>query len=298
MEHEELKDLLAVEAAGALAEDERRPLDAHLASCGECRRELRELRDAAAMLAYAVEPAEPPAHLRARVLERARTEGAAARPAVAAGEDGYVRPVADAARGAGEEARRLLSQLGLWDVLRARPALGFGLASAILLAAALGVATAALRERNRGLRFEMARLSERLTEAEAETARGREMLARTREVNELLTAPASRVEQLAGTKVAPRASARLAYDRETRQAVLVAAGLPPAPAGKAYQLWFISGGRPVPGGVFKINPDGRALLRDTAPAGLDEISAFAVTLEDEGGATAPRGEMYLLSRAS
>ena len=72
MRHEEFKELLALEAAGALEAGERGPLEEHLSSCAECRAELREMTDAVAALAYTVAPVAPPAHLRARVLERVR----------------------------------------------------------------------------------------------------------------------------------------------------------------------------------------------------------------------------------
>ena len=69
MRHEDYKGLLALEAAGALDEGERRTLEGHLSSCAECRAELRELSDVAAALAFTVAPVAPPARLRSLVLE-------------------------------------------------------------------------------------------------------------------------------------------------------------------------------------------------------------------------------------
>ena len=59
MRHEDYKQLLALEAVGALEGDERARLEGHLHGCAECREELRELADAAASLAYTVAPAQP-----------------------------------------------------------------------------------------------------------------------------------------------------------------------------------------------------------------------------------------------
>jgi len=302
--HEEIKGLLALEAAGALGEDEGDRLAEHLSSCGECRRELAELRDAAATLAYAVAPVAPPAYLRTRVLESIRGEKAATAVvgsegagAASAGRDGTTAVVARE-KGAAEEARALLRRLGLWDVFRARPALGVGALAAAVLVAALGLTTFVLWGRNAGLRSELARMTERLTEAETETARGRELLARTQEVNEMLTSPGVNVARLAGTKVAPQAAARVAFEQETGRVLVVADNLPAAPAGKAYQLWFLAGGKPLPGGVFKVGADGRGVLTDRAPATAGKAPGFAVTLEDEAGVPAARGEIYLLSSAS
>src|ERR1051326_404729 len=72
MRHEDYKELLALEAAGARDAGERGALEEHLSSCAECRTELRALGDAAASLAYTVAPVAPPARLRARVLESVR----------------------------------------------------------------------------------------------------------------------------------------------------------------------------------------------------------------------------------
>ncbi|MBC7932186.1 MAG: anti-sigma factor, partial [Rubrivivax sp.] len=104
--------------------------------------------------------------------------------------------------------------------------------------------------------------------------------------------------QLAGKEVAPGARAVVAYDRASGRAVLIANGLPPVPAGKAYQLWLIADGKPLPGGTFKADPEGRAHMSDRLPTGADAKAAFAVTLEREGGESAPKGAMYLLSSAS
>jgi hypothetical protein len=54
---------------GLLAEDERAAVEAHLASgCIDCRREFRELTEAAAAVADTVDPVAPPAELRGALL--------------------------------------------------------------------------------------------------------------------------------------------------------------------------------------------------------------------------------------
>lgn len=300
MRHEEYKELLVLEAAGAVDPSELRALDEHLASCAECRGELDELRDAAASLVYAVAPVAPPPALRARVLEQVKTLGArpadAEAPRAAEADAVAARPPAKAH--AAEEARRLLSRLGLWQIFRARPSLAFGAAAAVILIAALGLLSASLWGRTHELRAEVARLAERLGASEGDLARERGQLAQAREVNELLTAPEARLANLAGTKTAPQARARVAYDRASGRALLLAYDLPPAPAGKAYQLWFIAGGKPLPGGLFKADARGRARLDDRLPANAPTLSAFAVTLEDERGEQTPKGDMYLLGAES
>lgn len=81
--------------------------------------------------------------------------------------------------------------------------------------------------------------------------------------------------------------------------MLFAYNLPPAPAGKAYQLWFIADLKhPVPGAVFNTDQQGRAVMRDQVPEAGRNASVFAVTLEPAGGVSAPTGEKYLLSPLS
>ncbi|HYP54477.1 MAG TPA: anti-sigma factor, partial [Pyrinomonadaceae bacterium] len=109
----------------------------------------------------------------------------------------------------------------------------------------------------------------------------------------------ARFATLAGSKLAPGAHGRVTFDPRTGRALLVASDLPPAPAGKAYQLWFIKGAAPpVPGRVFQTDASGRGSLRDQAPPrGLD-ADTFAVTLEPEQGVTAPTGQIYLVGKIS
>src|SRR5215218_9138981 len=72
MRHEDYKQLLALEALGALGREERARLEEHLPSCAECREELREMSDAAASLLYTVAPVQPSPGLRAGILARVR----------------------------------------------------------------------------------------------------------------------------------------------------------------------------------------------------------------------------------
>jgi anti-sigma-K factor RskA len=69
VEHRELQDLIPAHALDALDADDALLLDGHLDTCEECRRELDELRETTALLAFATGPIEPPASLRAQILD-------------------------------------------------------------------------------------------------------------------------------------------------------------------------------------------------------------------------------------
>jgi anti-sigma-K factor RskA len=293
MRHEEYKQLLALEAVGALDPEERARLEEHLPSCAECREELREMSDAAASLLYTVAPVQPSPELRAGILARVRavdpSEVAASPKAVDPSEALGRAPTATGAR----DPRTLLRDFSLWQLLAWRPALGFGAAAAALAVVLLGLTSLTLWNRNQSLSAELASLSNRLREAQGEINGQREQLAGARDVDELLASPAVRVAELSGKKPAPQAHAMLAYDRSTGRAVVMATGLPPCPEGHAYQLWLIADNKPLPGGTFKTDAQGRARMSDRLPPN-HTAPTFAVTLEREGGVPAPQGDVFLL----
>ena len=110
-----------------------------------------------------------------------------------------------------------------------------------------------------------------------------------------LASPETTTIVLAGTDAAPKARAKLAYDRHTGRALLFGYDLPPVPEGKAYQLWFIASGKPMPGRVFRPDRTGTGAWYDEVPSEGREAAVFAVTLEPAGGVPAPSGPMVLKS---
>jgi anti-sigma-K factor RskA len=69
MEHRELQDLIPAHALHALETDDALLLEQHIETCDACRRELDEMRETTALLAFATAPVEPPARLRAAILD-------------------------------------------------------------------------------------------------------------------------------------------------------------------------------------------------------------------------------------
>jgi anti-sigma-K factor RskA len=276
MSHDEYKESLMLEAINALDGTERSALQDHLATCPECRRELAGWRDAVAELAYSVEPVAPSDSLRTRILARLHADeqqpaAPTAREANSysdhdpAEENNNVLPLRRKENEADQ--RFFLSKSAFWS----------GTLAASLAILALTIALVALWNRDAKVRGE---------------------LVRERSARELLSAPESHVAQLAGTSVAPRAHAKLAFDSRTGHALFYAYDLPPAPAGKAYQLWFIADGKPIPGKVFMTDAAGRAELEEQIPAAGRNASIFAVTLEPARGENTPTGDKYLLGKSS
>ncbi len=152
--------------------------------------------------------------------------------------------------------------------------MSFGAIAAAVLFVALMVVIVMLWQQNRAMQQE---------------------IARSNEFVRLVTTPGTRRLELAGTAQATGATATLAYDKNGK-AMLMASGLPPAPRGKEYQLWFIVGSKaPMPGKSFAPDSTGGGTLTDQVPQEAMDAAVFAITLEPAGGMPAPTGEIYLRS---
>lgn len=92
-EHDALRDLLAPVALGAAMPHETTRVEAHADECPVCREELTALRAGADVLAVAVTQIDPPAELKASLMDVVRAE-APARAAAAAVASGAPRPSA------------------------------------------------------------------------------------------------------------------------------------------------------------------------------------------------------------
>jgi anti-sigma-K factor RskA len=136
----------------------------------------------------------------------------------------------------------------------------------------------------------------RLAQLQREAATIREELNRQQAIMTLLQDPATRFVALGALEPAPGATARMVWHR-TAGGLLVVQGMPPAPLGKAYELWAIPpGGSPIPAGVFTVDAKGAASLRVSPVSAGTEVETFAVTLEPASGAPAPTGAMYLAGK--
>lgn len=284
MTHEEYKEMLAEYALGALNANEARELEVHLATCSACRAELAEWRDIVAVLAYSAPPVEPSPVLRSRLLENIHaTQAKQPGRAIEQRSDAVVAAQAETpTSNVLQLPERVRPRLSAWQ--------RYGALAASLAFAAFIIALVVFWNRNRETQAEMARLTRELQTTQ-------EQLKSAQEKSEMFTAPDTRVATLSGTEMAPRAQARLAYNKAGK-AMMIVDGLPPAPAGKDYQIWFIAGGKPLPGGVFKPDAAGHFEMHDQVPAAAQAAAAFAVTLEPQGGTLAPTGQKYLLGAAS
>lgn len=277
--------MLSAHALGALETAEARAMEEHLRTCAECRAEFGAWQETASALAFASPMAAPSANLRTRILEKARATPQSTGKQETKRIDGQMAVTKEVSDKSSNVIPMLAAPRQTWSVMQK-----FGAIAASLIIAALALALVRQWQRNKAMEAEIAQISRQVRESERE-------LARIREDKNLLIAPS--VVTLGGTELAASARARLSYDQHSGRAMLVADGLPPAPEGKAYQLWFIAEGKPpMPGGVFTTDAKGHAELRDQMPPEGRKAGVFAVTLERAGGVPAPEGKAYLQGKVS
>lgn len=269
MIHQDYKELLSVHALSTLDPKDAELLASHIEECPECRSEMDQWFETAAMLACDAPLLEPSPGLRDRILRNVNRSLTSTQIGGTNSEATNVVPM---------PARRK-EKRSSWQTWMAIAA---GLAFAAFV-----VSLFALWSQNKAAREELASLANQVKDAQMQ-------LARQREVIEIVTTPGTRTIELAGTEVAPDAHATVAIGRNGR-AVLLANNLPPVPEEKAYQLWFLSGGKPLPGKVFTPDETGNGTLEDQVPANVKGTVGFAITLEPKTGVTAPTGAIYLRS---
>jgi len=77
--------------------------------------------------------------------------------------------------------------------------------------------------------------------------------------------------------------------------LLIAANLPPAQAGKIYEMWVIpKGGAPRPAGLFQ-SQGGTALHILSGPLDVGNLGAVAVTMEPEAGSSTPTMPLVIVA---
>lgn len=294
--HDEYKTLLSAYALDALDAGEVGSFEEHIADCDECRDELDDLLRVCSTIALSVDPIEPPAELRDRILDVARStpqESTFARAEVKdsrAPEDTNAdvnnRPSTNESRGHVVEfaSRKNTSSPAVrFFAIAASIACVVALAGLFVVWNRAKQNESQLAEKNR-------RMQERIREVENQ-------LAKERELSSAFASPNARVAELSGTETAPKATAKFAVDRTSGRAMLMAYNLPIPPPDKEYQLWYIEGGKPSSCGVFKIDSKGNGKLEGVVPKEGMNAAVFAITLEPMGGVSAPTSAIYLKSSA-
>ena len=276
-DHQQYQELLALHALDALDAAEARLLEAHLATCPECRAALGEWRDATGLLVHAATPAAPSDELRARILAAAGAETHAGQPTA---NSARVVPMPIAPR-----------RSNLWPNV-------FRIAAAVAIVGLL-VGVIVMWRRDVLSRREIVRITREKTRAENLLAREREARAKEHDAVAMLNSRDTKKMELAGTQTAQNARGTFVFDPKTGHGMLMTEGLPATPADKQYEVWFIPKGHtPMPGKMFTVDSSGRAMVSGEIPLEARTSAVIAITLEPKKGSAAPTSAIYLSSPSS
>jgi anti-sigma-K factor RskA len=269
MDHDAVREAAGLYALGALPADERALFEAHVSTCDECRRDVRAYAEVVNVLPFALPQIDPPPALRGRVLAAA---GAAAPRSVVPLT--AVRP------------RRSFVMAG-W----------LSAAALLVMAVGLGAYTVRLRHRVSGMEVVLREALTRLDRSERELASATRDAERAQVRLAVLTAPDMKQLNLAGQAPAPRAAGR-AFLSASNGLLFAATQLPPLPAGRTYQVWFLTPGAPISAGLMKPDQTGRVTAAFDVPPGAASPKGLAVSIEPDGGVPAPTGALYLVGLAN
>jgi Anti-sigma-K factor rskA, C-terminal len=104
-----------------------------------------------------------------------------------------------------------------------------------------------------------------------------------------------------GLDVNPAGYGKIIFNPLDHTAILQVSNLPKTAEDKDYQLWTIKNNKPLSSGIFSIkdkNEKNYFLITNINAVQINDINAFAITLEPKGGVPQPTGKMYLLGNAN
>jgi anti-sigma-K factor RskA len=156
------------------------------------------------------------------------------------------------------------------------------------VAAGASIAAVVFNTRAQRASTELAQAAAELRQVQSESASQTRELARLNDAFSILNQP--NVKQVVFGGGAPQPPRGRVFLDPKRGVLLVASNLPPAPAGKIYEMWVIpkaKGGKPMPAGLFQSAADGTALHVLPGPVDVAGTAAVAVTVEVAAGAQVP-----------
>jgi anti-sigma-K factor RskA len=260
---EQCRDEMAEFALGHGNPEAKSVMNAHLATCVVCRRELAEIESAWTALPLACPPAAPSSDLLDRIMTR--VDGST-----------EARPSANAPTAA----TPLTPRQRLYSYVMAASVLFAIVGSAFMwgerpASSPTGdlVADQALRD-----------LAQRL--------------GKLQELEQMLNTGGVRLTSLHAPATSDNAGAYVVWDTSARQWHFFVTNLKPAPAGKAYQLWaVVEGQKPLAGPTFTVNSTGTgSVVADFPGLNPGAKASAVVTLEPKDGSEIPSGKPVLEAR--
>lgn len=263
--NEEAQELASLYALGALSQHEARSFERHLSEgCSVCKAELAAFENVTGSLGLAGLPGAPSAAVKERLLAQIKNE-----------------PMSRRLETAPVSAPRISSR---------RPVVPWAIAAGLaLVCAAVFYVWQNTSSELRGARAEIANNAQDIQQLEVQLGSQLSRSEQLQTIVQTLKRPGAKVIQLAVQHKEPTYVAEI-YPDETQHRWLVDVALPPAPAGKTYQLWFVKPDpkvSPVSAGLINTDPSGHGFVVVDVPANIGPIAVAAITLEKEGGASTP-----------
>ena len=279
----EVQEKAASYALGALSQHEAQVFEAHLRDgCEVCQAELTQFESIMGVLGEAAEPVAPPAYLRDVLTVRIEKEA------------GRVRHGSSPVLRFPEKSATIRKPTPASSPIR--NLLPWAAAAVLLIAFAYTLSERqslqAKLDREREAALETSSLNASLKD---ELQRKSALAEESTQINSVLTSPQSRIIQLAGLEPSAESSAKIYWDVQGSRWV-VSADLPPAPAGKVYQLWFVTPTAKISAGLIKTDNRGHGFSVVPFPSDAAPLAAAAITLEPEGGSAQPTMPIYALGK--
>ncbi len=263
---------------GALAPEEAHEVEAHTATCSECRKEIAELKQVVAVLPLAASAVEPSTELKARILAASKGEDQAdaiLRRAVVTSElhepkrDFWHRPVPSWAGVAG------------W----------LGLAAACVVA---GIFIGVTGEHNRMLAF-VARSSSTVYPAAETASRSSANVSyavypvSTEELSQAVEIiNESKVWDFSLAKTGERMPYKVIQPPHVSHAMIVT-DMPPLKQGMVYQVWLVRRGKMHKGGIVMPGHGVQTII----PMRVQSGDVIAFSMERSGGSALPSGPLMM-----
>ncbi|MFC4776540.1 anti-sigma factor domain-containing protein [Paenibacillus sp. GCM10023252] len=271
---------------GGLDEEAKKQVEAHLPHCMTCQRKLEEMRPMMDILPWAVDEAEPPQGMKARILanvlsssqtedEEAASLEANLHSVTESRREDQLEGITTAAykynelpqRGSGSPTGSRNSTLN--RVMTA--------AAAVLL-----ILSAVLAQRVSTLSQETADLGKQVNELEQQVAAAE---------NPATGVQVNHVVSLSPAKdLVAQGLATIVIDAKGMHLIVQAESLPKLKDNEAFQVWLLKGGKPVNAGTFLTHNGTGALYFTFEPDQYDQI---AITLEPDAKGSQPRGSIVL-----
>jgi len=97
----------------------------------------------------------------------------------------------------------------------------------------------------------------------------------------------------------PDAKVTVAWQPDRQSGVITINNMPPAGAGRDYQLWAVDANHtdPINAGIVHVDPNGVTRVRFKPDQDAGQIKAFAISLEREGGVPKREGPIVMIGNA-